>query len=376
MSEKINVSEDNIKCKYGEIITTFKADWEHQDVYYDAESDCFLEARYHEEYLDTGTVYDGCFSISEDMLWDKLVKTCDEEGMRAYLKIRKKAPTTEKKGESISKDENQNKVKTLRNTAGGKIIDALYLAPFRYDEDLGKSIEDKYIHTSERASLKMKNIQSGTVYFSGCEDYSFAYAQVAEGVCTGKTMHLQTAVNCGHVFLPLFTDMETLQKIFGKNIRVGLFTWEDIVERLHDTVKNADGSYSRIEGIVFDPGVNNTVLSAEEVHEMNSKMNVHSAIKAIQESNSKVNESVNGFLCDEFDADIQRARRYCKASVILGVLSLPFGITFIPPVLAVIYGLIGRSKTGSQKEANDALAGIILGSLSIVITLWLLLSVF
>lgn len=250
MSKKINISEDNIKCKYGEIITTFKTCWEQQDVYYDAELDRFLEARYHEEYLDTGTVYDGCFSISDDTLWNKLVDTCDEEGMRAYLKI------------------------------------------------------------------------------------------------------------------------------LGKNTRVGLFTWEDIVERLHDTVKNEDGSYSKIEGIVFDPGVNNTVLSAEEVHEMNSKMNAHSSIEAIQESNSKVNESVSGFLCDKFDADNQRARRYCKASVILGVLSMPFGITFIPPVLAVVYGLIGQSKTGSQKEANDALAGIILGSLSIVINLWLLLSVF
>ena len=157
---------------------------------------------------------------------------------------------------------------TLRNAAHQKIKNALYLVPFRYDEDPRESVEDKFIHTSKRAAEKMENIQSGTVPFKGCEDYRFVQAQACEEGCDGKTMHLQVAVNDGHSFLPLFNDMEILQKIFGKNTRVGVFTWEDIVERLYDTIENADGSHSKIEGIVFNPGLMNVRLSVERVQQL------------------------------------------------------------------------------------------------------------
>lgn len=88
----IFISEEEIKCKCGKPIATLKEPWKHSNIYYDKENDRFIEERYHEEYLDTGTVRDGCFLVSETILWGKLVEICDEEGMRAYLKIRKKDP--------------------------------------------------------------------------------------------------------------------------------------------------------------------------------------------------------------------------------------------------------------------------------------------
>lgn len=90
--DRILISEEEIECKYGKPIATLKEPWKHSNIYYDKENDRFIEERYHEEYLDTGTVRDGCFLISETILWGKLVEICDEEGMRAYLKIRKKDP--------------------------------------------------------------------------------------------------------------------------------------------------------------------------------------------------------------------------------------------------------------------------------------------
>lgn len=106
MSDRFFLSEEEITRKYGKSITTItlRGGWEHSDVYYDAENDCFIEERYHEEYLDTGTVCDGCFPLTDSMLWDQLVETCNEEGMSAYLKIRKQSPMKKRQGETISMD--------------------------------------------------------------------------------------------------------------------------------------------------------------------------------------------------------------------------------------------------------------------------------
>lgn len=114
MSDRFFLSEEEITRKYGKPIMTIGGNWEHSDVYYDAENDCFIEERYHEEYLDTGTVCDGCFPLPDSMLWDKLVKTCNEEGMSTYLKIRKQSPLQKRQGETISIDVFREGINVLR----------------------------------------------------------------------------------------------------------------------------------------------------------------------------------------------------------------------------------------------------------------------
>ena len=84
------------------------------------------------------------------------------------------------------------------------------------------------------------NFNSGEVPFYGADQYSFAYAQSGNAIQLGKPMRLQTAVNNGHTFLPIFTDMKTLHGVFGDKVRIGLFTWDDIVTRINDLSENAE----------------------------------------------------------------------------------------------------------------------------------------
>lgn len=105
MSERFFLSEQEIKKRYGKPITVISGMWAHSDIYYDAENDQFVEERYHEEYLDTGTVCDGCYVISDGYLWNELVRTCNEEGMVAYLKYRNHIPEAYEIGKTVTMEE-------------------------------------------------------------------------------------------------------------------------------------------------------------------------------------------------------------------------------------------------------------------------------
>lgn len=113
MSDRILMSEQEILQKFGQPIIRFRDNWTHSDVYYDADNDRFVEERYHEEYLDTGTVCDGCFLISNEEIWDKLVKHCDEDGMEVYLQYRDHAPIPYKVSERISIEDFQHGILAL-----------------------------------------------------------------------------------------------------------------------------------------------------------------------------------------------------------------------------------------------------------------------
>lgn len=81
--------EDTQKLQY---VTKLGKEWFWSNVYYDPERDCFLEECYHEEYLDTGTIFDGWFLIADQDLWAQLQKENNDAGIGEYLKIRETTP--------------------------------------------------------------------------------------------------------------------------------------------------------------------------------------------------------------------------------------------------------------------------------------------
>ena len=105
MSERFFLSEQEIEKRYGRPIAVISDMWTHSDIYYDAENDQFVEERYHEEYLDTGTVCDGCYIIPDRYFWKELVRTCNEEGMAAYLKYRNHIPESYDTGKTVTMEE-------------------------------------------------------------------------------------------------------------------------------------------------------------------------------------------------------------------------------------------------------------------------------
>lgn len=107
MSERFFLSEQEKQNRYGEPVICISEAWTHSDIYYDVANDQFIEERYHEEYLDTGTVCDGCFIISDGELWRELVRTCNEKGMTTYLKYRKHIPEPFQIGKTVTMDEDE-----------------------------------------------------------------------------------------------------------------------------------------------------------------------------------------------------------------------------------------------------------------------------
>jgi ribosomal protein L40E len=53
---------------------------------------------------------------------------------------------------------------------------------------------------------------------------------------------------------------------------------------------------------------------------------------------------------------------FCTSSLVLGIISLPLGCTIIPPILAVIFGLIGLRQAATSQSSSDkgkAITGLI-----------------
>ena len=61
-------------------------EWIWYKYYYDKENDCFTEEKYHEEYLDTGTVFEGSNTVSAQYVYKMFVEHMNTEGITNFLK--------------------------------------------------------------------------------------------------------------------------------------------------------------------------------------------------------------------------------------------------------------------------------------------------
>ena len=293
-----------------------------------------------------------------------------------------------------------------------EMTNSLYLVPIKYDDDTAELIEDQFIHTSQRAAERMMKLQiekqigtsleeymvnievkegennplvgqtfdnftSHEVPFYGCENYSFAHAQNGDAIQLGKTMRLQTAVNNGHTFLPLFTDMTTLHTVFGNKVRVGLFTWDDIVARINDSSENPDGSISAIEGVVINPSLINFQLSVDNVKAIEAEKNEPPKVFFGTGPEADLQKTQKEKIAEQYKNThlVRRENRFCKASFILGIISLILDFTPITGLLSLIFGIVGRNKALKEKQdgAGKALTGIILGAVGMSSRLLLLI---
>lgn len=61
---------------------------------------------------------------------------------------------------------------------------------------------------------------------------------------------------------------------------------------------------------------------------------------------------------------------FCVASLVLGIIGLPASVVVVPPLLAIVFGIIGLaqiSKNDSAGGRSMAIAGIALGSIGAII---------
>ena len=68
---------------------------------------------------------------------------------------------------------------------------------------------------------------------------------------------------------------------------------------------------------------------------------------------------------------------FCVASLVLGIIGLPASCTFITPLLAVVFGVIGYtqvSRNGSEGGGKGmAIAGMICGGIGCMLAVWIYL---
>lgn len=294
--------------------------------------------------------------------------------------------------------------KHLVNYAYNEMPKTLYLAPILYKgEKLEEPVEDYVLHTSKRsAELMMKasienqlgvsldeyavevdvneeekptlnDEQTFSTFtdekfcFYGADKYSFVHSQEGSGVQIGKVMTMRTVINSGHNFLPLFTDMVSLHAVFGEKVRVGMFTWEDILDRLDDKVIGPDGSISIIEGVVINPGLTNFAISAEDISRIGKSAEEQKSDSCEENDEMPVYKTPISHTNGE-----KGTNGFCKASFVLGIIALTFDLFPLTGFLSIIFGVLGKKEAKKEnKDYSKATVGIILGTVGFVFKLFL-----
>ena len=269
---------------------------------------------------------------------------------------------------------------------------SLLLAPFVYDEeDVGTPVEDSRVHVTAASAAAVRKLcmekraKSGdtddngsgaSFLLYGADGYAFPNGDDAND---GKTMHLRTVVNQGHNFVPAFTDFKSLEQMFGKNVRIGLFTYEELRERVADTVA---GSGAAVEGIVLNPGDTNLVLPRSELDNIDAEKGgtpkiyldfSYGKAKAEPASDDEEGEELPApenppvetpeppvekpeaqHAQEAQKAPAPNKKKYnglCVASLITGILGiLSLGTLIVPQILAVVLGVIGIRKASAHKQ--------------------------
>lgn len=77
-----------------------------------------------------------------------------------------------------------------------------------------------------------------------------------------RIMHLRTLNHGNNAFLCAFTDVSVMHKIFGQDVLIGIFTYDEIVAHINDSIM---GSELSLEGLVINPGSATLILSRENI---------------------------------------------------------------------------------------------------------------
>lgn len=298
-----------------------------------------------------------------------------------------------------SKNPDQTMIHVIGNAVYSAIHSALFLVPIGYEDDKPNTPVDDYIlHTTKQASERLLKMQfekqlgmslenyiveleaqgkgaeslkgqtvtfnnTGEIPFYGGEKYSFATATDGSTIQYGKTMHITAVINNGHTFIPLFTDFQELHAVYGEHVRVGLFTYEDVLKRLNDNVVN-NGTVSQIEGIVVNPASKVILQFSKADIEHNENMRLQA-----QQNNAVPSPTQKQQIANQFENTVKpqnKKLKYCKTSIILGTLAFLFDITPIMGILAVIFGILGMPKEKNAEGRGRAIAGIVTGSINIL----------
>lgn len=104
-------------------------EWIWYKYYYDKENDCLIEEKYHEEYLDSGTVFEGSSSVSAQYVYKTFVEYMDTEGITNLLKYIKDFEIPQPSEKQMTDQEFFEKLKEIDKILWQKLerIDSTYI---------------------------------------------------------------------------------------------------------------------------------------------------------------------------------------------------------------------------------------------------------
>lgn len=117
--------------------------------------------------------------------------------------------------------------------------------------------------TGSKPQLRIEDLT--TEMIPGAENYTFA----KRGDAKRGMMHLSTIKNSqvGESMLCGFTDLNLIRKLFGDDYSVGLFTYEEIIAHIEETLSTGE----TISGFILNPSADNFVLTKEQIHNISAQ---------------------------------------------------------------------------------------------------------
>lgn len=177
----------------------------------------------------------------------------------------------------------ENKNDDTYNALMSVIKNGLFMCPFLYDEEkFGNPVSDDAIHFNYDTKKLVESVIDSTSFGSFIEDkeidgnISFnptivttdgrrLHINNAEGYIFSKeassqTMHYLTVANNGKQFIPLFTDIQILKKIYGNTARICIIDYATALEATKMEIIDYNGNKAKIDAIVINPSRESFVL--------------------------------------------------------------------------------------------------------------------
>ncbi|MBO4898083.1 MAG: SseB family protein [Clostridia bacterium] len=189
-------------------------------------------------YLNAGTNEHPSAILRDDYLPDPKAKEWEYSGSALYMCIIRYLQYSAQKSENM-----RSLSKTLYSAFCHELKETFLLCPFLYESDNAPLDEEDYVlHTSAEAGEKAL-VKKDSLKFYGGEKYGFSsLANLSE---TGE-MHIIMSENGNEKCIPAFTDFASLKAAYGENVRIGLYTYDE----LRAIAEKDEG----VSGIIINPG--------------------------------------------------------------------------------------------------------------------------
>ena len=144
-------------------------EWTWYKFYFDRENNCFIEEKYHEEYLDTGTVFEGSNVVTAQYVYNTFVEYMNTDGITNLLECIDNFELPQTHKNQITKQEFFEKLEEIDKVLRHRLerIDSTYILRNQQGSIIGVLSKTKHFFAYVDLSGKRKGFIS--------ENEAFAY---------------------------------------------------------------------------------------------------------------------------------------------------------------------------------------------------------